>query len=228
MTFRRTALVFLLGAAILMISSGLAMSLADHAAKPGSARWHVPVATHFGMLVFSLLAIATIGKRDWKRFGLCRPQVCAGPLITLSGLAVGFASTLVLDGILRETIPGTEAFTFWQVVLFVWLLASFAEETLVRGLLQGLLSPFENRSIRIVRIRLSVPVVVAALFFAVMHLPLLTFGISGPAMLVILAFTFLLGALAGLAREKTGSLFPAIAIHALGNVGGTLTGFLLT
>ena len=47
----------------------------------------------------------------------------------------------------------------------------------------------------------------------------------GPPVIVL---TSLLGIVAGYYREKTGSLIPAIIIHALFNIGGMLPMWLLT
>jgi membrane protease YdiL (CAAX protease family) len=47
----------------------------------------------------------------------------------------------------------------------------------------------------------------------------------GPPVIVL---TTLLGLVAGYYREKTGSLIPAIIIHALFNVGGMLPMWLLS
>jgi membrane protease YdiL (CAAX protease family) len=44
----------------------------------------------------------------------------------------------------------------------------------------------------------------------------------GPATLVIVFLAGLLGLIAGYYREKTGSLIPAILIHAFFDIGGTL------
>ena len=108
-----------------------------------------------------------------------------------------------------------------QTVLFVWIYASICEEALTRGLLQGLLSPLSRfgASFR-GKLRLSVPVILSALFFGGMHAILV--GAIGGAVVGVVIFAVLLGLVAGKYRERTGSLVPAIIVHALFNVGGAL------
>ena len=66
----------------------------------------------------------------------------------------------------------------------------------------------------------SVPVLTSALFFGAMHVVL--WPILGPAALVVICLAAILGLIAGHYREKTGSLIPAILIHAFFDIGGTL------
>jgi membrane protease YdiL (CAAX protease family) len=72
-------------------------------------------------------------------------------------------------------------------------------------------------------LRPSAPVVLAALFFALMHLPLIMLGVSPGALVILLPTAFLLGWIAGYVRERTGSVVPAILVHAVFNVSGSLT-----
>jgi membrane protease YdiL (CAAX protease family) len=62
------------------------------------------------------------------------------------------------------------------------------------------------------------------LFFGAMHLVLLLAGADIQTTAIIVIFTFSLGLLAGHQRAKSGSLIPAIVLHALANVGGILGG----
>ena len=110
-------------------------------------------------------------------------------------------------------------FTKLQIIVFVWIYASICEETLVRGLLQTLLSRTANAGAAI-RHWLSMPVVVSGLFFGAMHLVLVK-QIGAKAVPVIL-LAICLGLIAAHYREKTGSLLPAFIVHALFNIGGTL------
>jgi membrane protease YdiL (CAAX protease family) len=113
-----------------------------------------------------------------------------------------------------------EDFTFLDNVIRVWIYASVAEEILTRGLIQGYLSPHADRGISLGGLRISLPVLVGAIFFGAMHLGLLTIGIDGRTVVQIVVFALLIGIVAGHFREKTGSLIPAIVAHALANVTG--------
>ncbi len=74
---------------------------------------------------------------------------------------------------------------------------------------------------------LSLPVLVSGIFFGAMHLMLLTVGVAPAQVGVIFFFTLAGGILAAYYREKTGSLIPAIGIHASANIFGTIFGILI-
>jgi membrane protease YdiL (CAAX protease family) len=64
------------------------------------------------------------------------------------------------------------------------------------------------------------PVIVSALFFGAMHLVLVkSMGLAAVPIILVVVF---LGLVAARYRERTGSLLPAIIVHALFNIGGTL------
>jgi hypothetical protein len=66
----------------------------------------------------------------------------------------------------------------------------------------------------------SVSDLLAALAFAALHLVLVRKKGSKAALVIVLAF--LLGCVAGVYRQTTGSLIPAVIIHMLLNIGGTI------
>jgi membrane protease YdiL (CAAX protease family) len=117
-----------------------------------------------------------------------------------------------------------QGLSFLQIVLLVWLLASVAEEVLVRGYVQSYMAPLSGRGFSVFRLRISVPVIVSALFFAAMHLVLLASGTSFLTTYIVIVFAFALGLVAAYQRERTGSVLPPIAAHISFNVGGVLGG----
>lgn len=107
------------------------------------------------------------------------------------------------------------------IIIAIWIYASICEEIFTRGLLQTWLSPLAKYRIRMLRKwPLSVPVLLSALFFGGMHIVL--WPKLGPATLVVIFLATILGLIAGYYREKTGSLLPAILIHAFFDIGGTV------
>ena len=185
----------------------------------------IPI-THTGMLLASLILICLLSRGKVSTYGLKGIRLKALVRPTVVGLSVG----IIITG-LGELLPMTgfefmEDFTLLQIILFVWIFASVSEELLTRGLLQGFLRPLEKYRLMIFKFYMSVPVLVAALFFGFMHLGLLTMGASGPAVFVIVLSAIILGVIAGYYREKTGSIVPAIVIHMLFNICGTLMGLL--
>ncbi len=114
-----------------------------------------------------------------------------------------------------------------EIVLLVWVYASICEEVFVRGLYQSCLAPVVQYRLPVFRKwSLSAPVVLSGLFFGGMHV--VVWPRMGPKALVIMAVAAILGIIAARYRERTGSLVPAILIHALFNIGGTLPFWLLS
>ena len=70
---------------------------------------------------------------------------------------------------------------------------------------------------------LSLPVIVSGLFFGLMHI--VAIPMMGP---MVVVFTSFAGCVAAYYREQTGSLIPAILIHAFFNIGGMLPFWILT
>jgi membrane protease YdiL (CAAX protease family) len=174
----------------------------------------------------SLLLILLLSRGHPARFGLRRPASLGRGVFLLPA-----ALSVAVSGVSRlfrlSGLPFVEQYSLWQQILFIWVFASVAEETLTRGLIQGFLAPLSNRGINLAGRRLSVPVLTGALFFAAMHLLLFTMGIPAATVLLIVFFAFLLGIVAGHYRETTGSLAPAVLAHATANAAGALADWLL-
>ena len=184
--------------------------------------WVEPFLVHSGMILFSCLAALAIGRGRLGRFGLRR----CPPVALLRAAAVGFAIGALAGGtgaLLRLPKPAfLQSYSIAQQVLFIWVWASLAEEVLVRGLLQGMMAVWADRSIKLPALSLAWPAVAGAIFFAGMHLPLLMLGTPLGSVLAILAFAFAAGVAAGQFRHVTGSLWVAVAVHAAANMPGTL------
>jgi membrane protease YdiL (CAAX protease family) len=214
----KAAGVFLVGVVVLMIASVLAQTLTQiFGASWGNPPWLLPALTHAGMLSVALGAIYFLHKRRGLKCGMSLPkQWPVWPIVALS-LGVGLAANVILKLLNLQFNPIGE-FSTWQIIIFIWIFASAAEETLCRGLLQTLWarvlpakgSPYGS-------------ILLGALFFALMHLPLLALGVPGLAVVIIMIAAFILGCIAGYARAYSGSLLPAILVHALFNVSGSLT-----
>ena len=109
---------------------------------------------------------------------------------------------------------------FHNTVINVWIIASFCEEVLYRGFLQSSLNSWKKYAIRLGKSKLSLPVIIAALFFAVGHFCLV------PAMglmktVPIVAGCFTTGLVAGYYREQSKSIIPAYTSHLISNIVGS-------
>jgi membrane protease YdiL (CAAX protease family) len=215
--FGRVLPALILGFAALLV--GAIFVSFTGSGRPGPT-WLPPALNHTGMLLGSLALILILSRGRPAAYGLRLPGRFPAAAIVLLTLGItGLAS------VVNAILPGagltfTAGYTFAQTVLGVWIFASVAEETLTRGLVQGHLAPLADRAIAIGRLRLSLPVIAGAVFFGAMHLALFTMGIDASTVLQIVAFAFVVGLVAGYARERSGSVLPAMLVHTLANAGG--------
>jgi len=227
----RILIIILLGVAILKASSFLADLI-----NQSISEWFDPeskLQRNFSykvlILIFSLMAMFILGKGKLSEFGFRKgDRINYKKMAWLSFLiSIGCLVIVIIFNIIHHSIHKSppEAFepdTFINTILFVWLWSSICEEVLTRGLMQGYLMPLANRQFKFFKIRISLPVLITALFFSGMHSTLLSKGMSPLFVSGILVNTFILGIVAGWYREKSRSLIPAILIHIIFNIGGSL------
>jgi len=137
-------------------------------------------------------------------------------------LVLGLVFALLLK-VLSHILPlgaGADMGTLqrWQVILFFWIGAPIQEETIFRGLLQSVVELRQPLVIKLGKITLPYSVLVSALLFAVVHIATVRLGASLSTVLFTVGGAFVLGILAGSLRRVSGSLLPAILVHALFNM----------
>jgi len=131
------------------------------------------------------------------------------------GLAVQLGAPLaLLAGVLGHLFPSktpidTSGLPLWMLCLYFGAGASIQEEVIFRGLLQTFLEERWKRTFLCFGVPVSAAVVFASLLFGVSHFE------SG---LVVAAAAIVLGLVAGELRRRSGSLLPAVIVHALFNV----------
>ena len=125
-----------------------------------------------------------------------------------------------------ETHPALAGSSFIRTVFTVWIVASTSEEVVHRGLIQSFLKPLGVYGLNLGRIRLSLPVIVAAVIFGVLHIMLVTLGADSRLVGGIVGMAIVLGLVAGYYREKTGSLVPAVLVHMLFNIYGSASEYI--
>ena len=224
----RIIVAIMLGMLVLMVTGAASTVSLKLSNQPASGSWTVGIVTEAAMLLASLLLILMVSRGRLPSYGFTWTSISSLSWSVLAGLAIGVLSGIVQSIISPEENPVAAGFSFLQIVVIIWLCASTAEEVLTRGLVQGFLSPLAGRGFNVLRWRVSVPVLVSALFFGVMHLALLSQGTSPSLVFSIVASASVLGLVAGYAREKTGSLVPAILVHMFANIGGTIIDRLVT
>ena len=172
------------------------------------------------MLLLALVVMRTKPGFSLADFGFTRGSFRWTPGIMLWVLPTASLSALSLAWPQGRGPPSGPAagFSDLQIVLFVWIYATVAEEILTRGLLQTLVSGKRQSATR--HRWLNEAVIVSGLSFGAMHLVLIR-SMGATAVVPIGLATFL-GIVAAHYRKSTGSLLPAIIVHALFNIGGTL------
>jgi len=179
--------------------------------------------THSIMLIATLLLVWLMSGATRARFGLTMGTYRFKPTILFWVLPTAALSTFaVIAGGGEEGPSMLAGWAKIKTILFVWIYASVCEEVLTRGLLQTLLTG--DRALGERCSRFGMPIVLSALVFGAMHLVLVKS--MGPAALMPIVFATLLGYLAARYRDASGSLVPAIIVHALFNVGGMLPGWI--
>ncbi len=185
-----------------------------------------PNLMHVGMFVFSFILILILSKGKISDYGFKIGENLRLKQTIIVGLIAGLILTSTTLYLPINPPPGTEDFSFIQVVILIWIFASIAEEVLSRGLVQSYLSPLEIFGFSIFGFRISLPVLFAALFFGAMHLPLFMTGLDSFSVFSIVISAFIMGIIAGHYREKIQSLIPPIIIHMLFNITGTIIGLI--
>ena len=186
----------------------------------------IPFLTHSGMLVLSTLTIWFLAKGKLSDYGFKKPIDVDLARIIMLAVSVG-----IIVALFRSVLAGgwggsaEDSFSI-QVIIGIWIYASIAEEVLTRGLIQGHLKPLAGKGLTVSDARISVPVLIGALFFGLMHIAMVTLGVDIVSVAATVVSAFIVGIIAGYYCEKTESLAPAILVHMLFNVTGSLVFFL--
>jgi membrane protease YdiL (CAAX protease family) len=186
--------------------------------------------THTTMLIVSLILIYLFTKRKLSDYAfktvkikqLLKPiLVTVIAIILINILATLLLSLLGFD--IRDTgnVP-TAGMNALQIIIFIFIYASIAEEFLFRGLVQNFLKPLSEYGFKLFRIRISVPVIISAVLFGLGHLILLKTGASSPFVLRIVIYTTTIGFIAGYYQEKNNSIIPAVIVHMTANIPAVL------
>ena len=184
------------------------------------------------LLIISTTLILILSKGNWATYGfkfikikeLFKPILVSVIAQIILKIIITF---IIISTKAKAGHPGITGMSFFQVIVFVFFLASIAEEFLFRSLIQTSLFPLKNYHIQLFKINISFPVIMSSFLFAISHLGLMIAGAGTIFTLNIVFMTFILGLIAGYYRESLGSIIPAIATHMTFNfVGGVIPLFI--
>jgi membrane protease YdiL (CAAX protease family) len=166
-------------------------------------------------LLAILIMAVYLTRCGWHRkdFGL----LSAGKRYLLGAFVFGGILGLivaVLQRVFGIQGPRTfETFALWQIVLLFWIGASIQEEIIFRSLIQSVVGRTLGNGNSVSWGPVSAAAVIVAVLFAVIHIPMGIF--TACAALVA-------GLLAGELRARSGSILPAMIVHAMMNITGTI------
>lgn len=182
-----------------------------------------PLASHSAMkILLAVLAVSigwAIGKTP-RQLGFQPNHKVPWRRLFLCATALGAFSSFVLLATKATGIPMVKSFGLPGLIVSVWIISSISEEIYVRGLWQSLMSPSSGP------LGSQSQVICSACIFGAMHLSLIFAGADWMTVIVIVSTTTLLGYLCALARQSTGSLYPAFWVHFAYNLGGLPGGIL--
>lgn len=206
-----------------MIPAMILGSLLQRGPAEAPSIWLTGATNHGGMTIGAITLIALLARGRWESYGFRLPRRGGILAATILGAGISAAAALAersLPGNGLEAVLGKPSFL--EQVILVWIVASVAEEIVSRGLVQSFLSPLEGIALGRGPGALDLPIIAGALFFAASHLPLLMLGVDRRTVAQIVVFAFAVGLVAGSIRKRSGSLIPAILVHAAANATGSL------
>ena len=178
------------------------------------------------MLLLSIVVIALMNKNSNFRISIPKlgktfKPFFVGVIITV---VVNILMTIVVKLVGGEMMshPLSSKMNVLQLFLFVFILASVAEEILFRGFLQNSLNSLSKNGITIFKCKFSLPVVISAIAFGLAHLVLISSGVNPLFLVRIVLFTTILGIAAGYYQEKYNNTSYAILVHMGGNLPAIL------
>jgi membrane protease YdiL (CAAX protease family) len=157
------------------------------------------------MLLIFLLAPARGG---FAEFGFRVPSSRHVGIALASGLALGVVAALLTHLLPSKSPFDVSGFAPWKIGLYLIVGASIQEEVIFRGLIQSVMEKRWTVIFSMCGVSLSGAVAFTAGLFGVIHLELGA---------VVALGAVILGLVAGELRRRSGSLLPAIMVHALFN-----------
>jgi len=221
----RTILAVILGLIVLIFSGAIFQTILTQSELINDFPGLKKTLNHTLMLLFSILLILVVNKGKLKGYGFTWNIKFPIVKVVLISILLGFLPSIILmvADLSMEDSPISD-FTWLEKIIYIWLWASICEEVFTRGLIQGFLFPAKHIGFNVLNHFISLPMVIGAAFFGLMHFMLLTIGMAFFVVLMIVIFGIILGTIAGYYREQTNSLIPAIVVHMCFNIGGSLLG----
>ncbi len=180
------------------------------------------------LALLSIFIMVLIPGMNLKDFGFCLPKrinylkltgltfaITIGGIVIFAPLYMGLLSHIF--GVKMQGGFDTGG-SVCIMIIGIWFWSSVTEELYSRGLLQTLLQDLKKYRF----LGLSLTVWISALLFGATHFSVFKISSSPFFVMMIVSNTTVLGLLVAWYREKTGSILPAILVHILANVAGSM------
>ncbi|OFX84149.1 MAG: hypothetical protein A2W99_00015 [Bacteroidetes bacterium GWF2_33_16] len=188
--------------------------------------------THSVMLLGSIGVIILLSKSVNYKIALPKFKMILRPILfgLLASIVINISLsvlTKVMGGNL-EPHPAFKIMSPLQVLVFIFIYASIAEEILFRGFLLNILSPLKEKGIRIFKHQVSIAVIISGFTFGLAHLVLIFAGVGVFFIIKTVIFTSILGLIAGYYQEKYSNNAFAIIVHMAGNFMAVIGALLMS
>ncbi len=174
-------------------------------------------------LLLSIIAIYVFRKDVNYKISLPKFKDILKPVLFgfLSAIIINILITIIIQisGGTNVKLPAFKILSPLQSFVFVFIYASIAEEILCRGFLMNILKPLKIKGIKFLKINISMPVIISAFIFGLLHLALIMTGVVNAIFLLrMVVFTTILGLIAGYYQEKYDNNAFAIIVHMSSNL----------
>ena len=157
------------------------------------------------LILMFLLARSPAGIGE---FGFCIPQSRYVASATVFGLTIGLAVAFLSHLLASKPPFDVSRLASWMIGLYFIIASPIQEEIIFRGLIQSMLERRWMITFSVFGGSLSGAVAFTAVLFGIIHLE---------AGVAVATGAIILGLVAGELRRRSGSLLPAIIVHAVFN-----------
>jgi len=161
-------------------------------------------------LAMAILLIGVVSGRAGgfaqSGFRFCHYRYIAAAIVF--GVPLAWALTILVNHLSSDPPSSEPSFGPWMTFLYFVVGAAIQEEIIFRGLLQTTLARQYPATLSFFGTSLSYAAIIVALLFGLIHLKINPITASA---------AFVLGLFSGELRHRSGSLLPAILVHAVFN-----------
>lgn len=183
---------------------------------------------HTILFLLSIIAIYLFKKNvsyriELPKFKTLLKPIGFGLLVSILSAMIMSITLIISSGDISPEIKmPTSNLSILQIIIFVFLYASIAEEMLFRGFLLNILKPLKKKGISVFKRKVSFAVIVSAIMFGLFHI--IPFNSDNSIIFTagMLIAPSLLGIVAGYYQEKYNNNAYAIIVHMAGNLMGII------